>query len=109
MPLDVCTRTSSLGEQYALLAGIRLFEQSLLDLFASGALAGTTHTCLGQETIAVGVTAALDRNRDIVFSNHRGHGHFLAYCGDVERLYLELLGKPGGVCGGRGGSQHLQY
>jgi TPP-dependent pyruvate/acetoin dehydrogenase alpha subunit len=109
LPLDVCTRSSSVREQYALLTGIRRFEQSLLDLFATGALVGTTHTCIGQETIAVGVMSALDRERDIVFSNHRGHGHFLAYCGEVERLYLEVLGKAGGVCGGRGGSQHLQF
>lgn len=103
-----CGRTASAAEQYALLLGIRLFEQSLLDLFATGVLAGTTHTGIGQETVAVGVLSAIDRERDIVFSNHRGHGHFLAYCGEVEPLYLEIMGKPGGVCGGRGGSQHLQ-
>lgn len=97
------------ADRYAQLLGIRLFEQSLLDLFSTGALSGTTHTCLGQETVAVGVVSAIDRERDIVFSNHRGHGHFLAYCGEVERLYLEILGKPGGVCGGRGGSQHLYF
>ncbi len=107
--LDVCTRASSLREQYSLLVSIRRFEQSLLDLFASGILAGTTHTCVGQETTAVGVMSAIDRDRDIVFSNHRGHGHFLAYCGEVERLYLEVTGRAGGVCGGRGGSQHLHY
>ena len=107
--LDVCTRASSPGEQYALLFSIRRFEQSLLDLFATGVLAGTTHTCVGQETIAVGVMSAIDRDRDVVFSNHRGHGHFLAYCGEVERLYLEVTGRAGGVCGGRGGSQHLHY
>jgi TPP-dependent pyruvate/acetoin dehydrogenase alpha subunit len=106
--LAVCDRSANLAEQYALLTGIRLFEQSLLDLFATGVLAGTTHTCVGQETVAVGVLSAIDRDRDVVFSNHRGHGHFLAYCGEVERLYLELMGKAGGVCGGRGGSQHLQ-
>ena len=105
--VPVCTRTSSASDQYALLYGIRRFEQSLLDLFASGLLAGTTHTCIGQETVAVGIVSAIDRDRDIVFSNHRGHGHFLAYCGDVERLYLEVMGKSGGVCDGRGGSQHL--
>ena len=97
------------ADRYVQLLSIRLFEQSLLDLFSTGALSGTTHTCLGQETVAVGVVSAIDRARDIVFSNHRGHGHFLAYCGEVERLYLEILGKPGGVCGGRGGSQHLYY
>ena len=97
------------ADRYAQLLAIRLFEQSLLDLFSTGALSGTTHTCLGQETVAVGVVSAIDRARDIVFSNHRGHGHFLAYCGEVERLYLEILGKSGGVCGGRGGSQHLYF
>ena len=107
--LERCGRGSSVADRYALLFGIRLFEQSLLDLFSTGALSGTTHTCMGQETVAVGVVSAIDRARDVVFSNHRGHGHFLSYCGEVERLYLEILGKPGGVCGGRGGSQHLYF
>lgn len=105
--MATCGRDASPQERYRLLYGIRLFEQSLLDLFSTGVLAGTTHTCLGQETVAVGVVSAIDRARDIVFSNHRGHGHFLAYSGEVERLYREIMGQPGGVCGGRGGSQHL--
>jgi TPP-dependent pyruvate/acetoin dehydrogenase alpha subunit len=105
--VPVCTRSSTLEELYALLVAIRTFEQSLLEMFDHGVLVGTTHTCLGQEATAVGAISALDRQRDIAFSNHRGHGHFLAYCGEVERLYLELMGKPGGVCAGRGGSQHL--
>jgi TPP-dependent pyruvate/acetoin dehydrogenase alpha subunit len=107
--LPVCDRESSPEDLYGAVYAIRLFEQSLLDLFGTGVLAGTTHTCLGQEATAVGVLAALDKSRDVVFSNHRGHGHFLAYCGLVEQLYLEVFGKPGGVCGGRGGSQHLHF
>jgi len=107
--LPTCTNTSTLDDLYALLVAIRTFEQSLFDLFDKGLLVGTTHTCLGQEVTAVGVISTLDRQQDIVFSNHRGHGHFLAYCGEIERLYLELMGKPGGVCAGRGGSQHLHY
>jgi pyruvate dehydrogenase E1 component alpha subunit/2-oxoisovalerate dehydrogenase E1 component len=55
------------------------------------------------------VTAALDRARDCMFSNHRGHGHFLAYCGEVFPLLAEIFGRPDGVCGGRGGSQHLHW
>ena len=107
--VPVCDRESPAEDLYGAVYAIRLFEQSLLDLFGKGVLAGTTHTCLGQEATAVGVLAALDKSRDIVFSNHRGHGHFLAYCGLVEQLYLEVFGKPGGVCGGRGGSQHLHF
>ena len=46
---------------------------------------------------------------DIVFSNHRCHGHFLAYGGDPRALFAELMGAASGVCGGRGGSQHLHW
>jgi TPP-dependent pyruvate/acetoin dehydrogenase alpha subunit len=44
-----------------------------------------------------------------VVSNHRCHGHFLAYGGDPRSLFAELMGKASGVCGGRGGSQHLHW
>jgi TPP-dependent pyruvate/acetoin dehydrogenase alpha subunit len=107
--LVVTDRASSLAEHYALAAGIRAFERLLLDQFALGRIGGTTHTCIGQEITAVAVTAALDRARDCVFSNHRGHGHFLAYCGEVFPLLAEIFGRPDGVCGGRGGSQHLHW
>ena len=107
--VPTCDRSSSDGQLYGLMAAIRGFEESLLAMFDKGLLVGTTHTCLGQEATAVGVLSALDLTTDIVFSNHRGHGHFLAYCGQLERLYLEVMGKPDGVVGGRGGSQHLYH
>jgi TPP-dependent pyruvate/acetoin dehydrogenase alpha subunit len=105
--LAVTDRASPLADHYRVAVAIRGFEQMLLDQFARGRVGGTTHTCIGQEIAAVAVTAALDRGRDCVFSNHRGHGHFLAYCGEMFLLLAEILGRPDGVCGGRGGSQHL--
>jgi TPP-dependent pyruvate/acetoin dehydrogenase alpha subunit len=105
--IAVTDRASPLADHYRLAFAIRSFEQMLLDQFARGRVAGTTHTCIGQELAAVAVTAAIDRSRDCVFSNHRGHGHFLAYCGEMYLLLAEILGRPDGVCGGRGGSQHL--
>src|SRR5690349_18369368 len=107
MRLAVTDRGSPLADHYRVAAAIRAFEQMLLDQFARGRVGGTTHTCIGQEIAAVAMTAALDRSRDCVFSNHRGHGHFLAYCGEAYLLLAEILGRPDGVCGGRGGSQHL--
>ncbi len=86
---------------------IRRFEETLLELFAAGKVAGTTHTCIGQEADAVGVAACLDRDRDVIVSNHRCHGHYLAFTDDVDGLLREVLGREGGVCGGKGGSQHL--
>jgi 2-oxoisovalerate dehydrogenase E1 component len=86
---------------------VRTVEQQLLALFAAGKLSGTTHTCIGQEMAAVALAAALDRDRDIVVSNHRCHGHYLAWTDDPDGLIAEVMGKATGVCGGLGGSQHL--
>lgn len=86
---------------------IRRFEETLLELFAEGRLVGTTHTCIGQEANAVGVVAALEPERDIVFSSHRCHGHYLSFTDDAFGLLCEVMGKAPGVCGGKGGSQHL--
>jgi TPP-dependent pyruvate/acetoin dehydrogenase alpha subunit len=95
-------------EFYAELYRIRRFEETVLENFPKGVFFGTTHTYLGQEADAVGVLYALQAD-DIVFSNHRCHGHFLAYGGDPRALFAELMGKATGVCGGRGGSQHLHW
>lgn len=64
------------------------------------------HLSIGQEAIAVGVSAAL-RSDDQVVSNHRCHAHYLAKGGDLEAMLAELYGKAAGCCGGRGGSMHL--
>jgi acetoin:2,6-dichlorophenolindophenol oxidoreductase subunit alpha len=89
-----------------LLLLIRHFEQGLLDLFAAGLVGGTTHSCLGQEYIPVALRTLL-RGDDYVFSNHRGHGHYLALFDDPAGLLAEILGREGAVCGGVGGSQHI--
>lgn len=85
---------------------IRKCEERLLSLFSEGKLYGTVHTCIGQEWTGVSVCEALGPE-DSVFSNHRGHGHFLARTGNVNGLIAEVMGRATGVCGGMGGSQHL--
>jgi TPP-dependent pyruvate/acetoin dehydrogenase alpha subunit len=85
---------------------IRRFEERLLSLFEEGALNGTTHACIGQEADCVGVIECL-RPGDHIFSNHRCHGHYLAWTGDAIGLLAEIMGKRDGVVGGLGGSQHV--
>ncbi len=101
-------RTDSHSDLYRLLYLIRHFEETVLDNFPKGVFFGTTHTYLGQEANAVGVLCHIQPG-DIVFSNHRCHGHFLAYGGNMRALFAEMMGKSSGVCGGRGGSQHLHW
>jgi len=86
---------------------VRVVEEQLLRLFSEGKLAGTTHTCIGQELSAVVLAESLDRQRDLIFSNHRCHGHYIAWTDDVEGLLAEVMGRRTGVCAGIGGSQHL--
>jgi 2-oxoisovalerate dehydrogenase E1 component len=88
---------------------IRRTELLLLELFGRGLLSGTTHTCVGQEFCQMATVRALDDPEDFILSNHRNHGHFLAYSGDFMGLVAEIMGRESGVCRGRGGSQHLAY
>jgi acetoin:2,6-dichlorophenolindophenol oxidoreductase subunit alpha len=94
------------GRLYRRMRFIRRFEETLLALFEEGVLNGTTHACIGQEADSVAVIDQL-RPGDHIFSNHRCHGHFLAWTGNALGLLAEILGKPEGVCSGIGGSQHL--
>ena len=93
-------------QMYEQMLLIRRFEERLTELFQQGFLFGTVHCCIGQEAVAVGIVNTMDKH-DIVTSNHRGHGHFIALTDDVEGLMAEIMGKQTGVCRGRGGSQHL--
>lgn len=98
--------SAELVAHYRMMLLIRRFEETLASLFSEGAVSGTSHFCTGQEACAVGAIAAL-RPDDLVTSNHRGHGHFLAKGADPRRVLAELLGKATGYSGGRGGSQHM--
>ncbi len=97
---------SELIAHYRLMLLIRRFEERVSDLFSEGVITGTSHFCMGQEACAVGAIAAL-QPEDLVTSNHRGHGHFLAKGAEPARLMAELFGKATGYSGGRGGSQHM--
>lgn len=85
---------------------IRLFEEEIQRLFLKGEIHGTTHLCAGQEAVPVGVCWALAPG-DIVAGTYRGHGHALAKGTEPGPLAAEMLGRSGGVCGGRAGSMNV--
>jgi pyruvate dehydrogenase E1 component alpha subunit len=67
---------------------------------------GPLHLSTGQEAVAAGVCANLERS-DYLTSTHRGHGHTLAKGGDVRAMMCELFGRATGSNGGKGGSMHI--
>lgn len=85
---------------------IRMIEEKIVALYPQQEIRCPVHLCIGQEAIAAGVIAQLKKS-DIVLSNHRSHGHYLAKGGDLEKFFAELYGKSSGCSKGRGGSMHL--
>jgi pyruvate dehydrogenase E1 component alpha subunit len=85
---------------------IRIFEDTVAELFAGGHVPGFVHLYAGEEAIAVGVCAHLT-DKDYITSTHRGHGHCIAKGVDVNSMMAELYGKVTGACRGKGGSMHI--
>jgi pyruvate dehydrogenase E1 component alpha subunit len=85
---------------------IRHTEDLIKGLFAGGLVAGSTHTCQGQEAVSVGIAASV-RPSDAVCCTYRGHGHAMALGMAPEQVVGEILGRTTGCVGGIGGSMHL--
>lgn len=96
---------------------IRFFEEKVFELLGRNIIKGASHLYAGEEAVAVGAVAAIERG-DVIGSTHRGHGH----CGAIGNKYAdtehdrqnhwnqmmaELMGKETGYCKGRGGSMHI--
>lgn len=106
MPARVIPSVPFVEGLYASMLRIRRVEECIADLVERGEVLCPCHLCIGQEAIPAGICAALRRD-DYVWGGHRSHGHYLAKGGDLTGLLAEILGKPSGCSGGRGGSMHL--
>jgi pyruvate dehydrogenase E1 component alpha subunit len=93
-------------DRWEMMLRIRRAEEAVAQMVESGEAGCPCHLYIGQEAIAAGVCAALNRD-DTVWGGHRSHGHYLAKGGSVERMFAEILGRASGCSAGRGGSMHL--
>lgn len=91
---------------YKTLLRIRMVEERIADLYAEQQMRCPVHLSIGQEGVAAGVCAALEKT-DTVMSGHRAHAHYLAKGGDLKKMIAEIYGRETGCCLGRGGSMHL--
>lgn len=85
---------------------IRRVEETIADRYAEQQMRCPVHLSIGQEAVAVGVSAALSPG-DFVMSTHRAHAHYLARGGNLKAMIAELYGRATGCTSGRGGSMHL--
>jgi TPP-dependent pyruvate/acetoin dehydrogenase alpha subunit len=91
---------------YALMLKSRLFEEAIAKLWHDGLISGEMHLGTGEEAIIAGVVAQL-REGDAMALDHRGTAALLIRGIDPVLILRELLGHPGGLCGGMGGHMHL--
>jgi 2-oxoisovalerate dehydrogenase E1 component len=83
----------------------RLIEEKMLRLLRQGKLS-KWFSGIGQEAIAVGVTAALQPD-DYILPMHRNLGVFTSRGLDLATLFRQLLGKDGGFTRGRDRTFHF--
>ena len=91
---------------YYLFLLIRRSEEKIIELYNTDKIKSPVHLSIGQEAVAVGVSLALSES-DIIFSNYRGHAHFIAREANLDKMWAELYGKSRGTARGKGGSMHL--
>jgi pyruvate dehydrogenase E1 component alpha subunit len=85
---------------------IRRFEEKAAEAYALGKIGGFCHLYIGQEAVAVGVSAALEPT-DYVIASYREHGQALVRGISARAVMAELYGKSTGCSSGKGGSMHL--
>ena len=106
-PIDVAGVDPAILRKFlADMLAIRHAEEAIGALVEEGLARTPCHLAIGQEAVAVGTAASLDRG-DRVFGGHRSHAHLLALGGDLFGLIAEILGKADGLSRGMGGSMHL--
>jgi pyruvate dehydrogenase E1 component alpha subunit len=85
---------------------IRAFENEVYQAIEDGRVAGHAYLCAGEETPPAVISEMIPDAA--VFIQHRGHGAYIAYGGNLEALRDELLGIPTGCSKGIAGSTGIQ-
>jgi TPP-dependent pyruvate/acetoin dehydrogenase alpha subunit len=96
---------------------IHALEDNITNLLSKAVLQDASHLYAGQETVAVGTSAAL-RDDDLITSPHRGHRQGHAHGDKVtqtpeaqqshsNKMMAEVRGHTGDGCKGKGGLMHI--
>jgi hypothetical protein len=91
---------------YSIMKKSRRFEETITQLWKDGLISGEMHMGTGEEAIIAGVVSHL-RPGDAMALDHRGTAALLIRGVDPVLLLREMLGRPDGLCGGKGGHMHL--
>ncbi len=85
---------------------IRMVEEQIAARYPEQQMRCPVHLSIGQEAPSAAFSKVAERG-DLAVSTHRGHAHYLAKGGNLNRMIAELYGKETGCSRGVGGSMHL--
>jgi pyruvate dehydrogenase E1 component alpha subunit len=91
---------------YQFMLRSRLFEEAVAKLWHEGLISGEMHLGTGEEAIMAGIVSHL-RDGDAIGLDHRGTAALLMRGVDPGLILNEILGRPEGLCGGKGGHMHM--
>ncbi|MEK6855119.1 MAG: thiamine pyrophosphate-dependent enzyme [Nanoarchaeota archaeon] len=93
-------------EMFRRMCDIRNFELYVKQINDKGLIKAPIYLSLGQESIPAAVSMIY--KNPAIFAQHRCHGYYISYGGNLEELADELLHKPTGCSRGMGGSASIQ-
>ncbi|TDH65275.1 hypothetical protein CCR75_001683 [Bremia lactucae] len=105
-PKFAVTNREEMLDFYQLMYTMRRMEITNDNEYKARTIRGFCHLYDGQEAVATGVEAALDRT-DSWITSYRNHCIMLARGGEVKDILAELFGMSTGATGGKGGSMHF--
>lgn len=85
---------------------MRRFEEMVIHAAAAHKYIGRNHLYIGHEATGAAALMQLESG-DLSYTTHRNHGHFIARGADPGKALAEIMGRAGGLNGGRGGTWHL--
>lgn len=85
---------------------IRNVEEYIAKEYPKQEMRCPVHLSTGQESVPAVLSLMLSQ-KDLAVSTHRGHAHYLAKGGNLNKMLAELYGKSTGCSKGKGGSMHL--
>lgn len=104
---DLPVSEKQLKEMFRQMLLIRRFEEKTGQQYQLKKFSGFCHLYIGQEAVAVGLTAASELGKDYCFTTYRDHAQALLYGIPAKEVMAELFMRATGSSKGKGGSMHF--
>jgi acetoin:2,6-dichlorophenolindophenol oxidoreductase subunit alpha len=86
---------------------IRAFEYNVGQVYSSDFLEMPVYLSVGSESLSSALSISYGHLEPEIFAQHRSHGYYIAFGGDLEKLIDEILHRPSGCARGMGGSASI--